>query len=96
MRYLANSRPADGVTRDQLVEYFTSHEVDSSAWDLVRHRMVTEYTFKTGDEVGVVLFLDVNSEDEARAIVDALPVVEHGLLSFEIDPLSKVANFSAG
>jgi hypothetical protein len=83
----------DGVTRDQLVRYFADHEVASSTWDLVRHRVVTDYAFKVGARPGVVLFLEVDSEDAAADIVNALPVVAQGLLTFDIDPVSAVAHF---
>lgn len=93
MRFLASSRMADGVTREQVVQYFTDHEIGSATWDLVRHRTVSEYAFKVGDRPGVVLFLEVDSDEAAAAVVDALPVVAHGLLTFDIDPLSPIAHF---
>lgn len=94
MRFLVNSRLVDGVDGGQLVAWFHEHTIDSATWDLVRHRVVVDHMFKVGDEPGVVLILEVDSRDEAEAIVGALPVVEHGLLRFEIDPVSAVANFS--
>ena len=93
MTFLANSRLAAGVTRQQVLEYFGEHAVDSSTWDLIRHRVVTDYAFKVGDDPGVVLFLDVDSEAETREIVEAFPVVAQGLLTFEVEPVSKVAKF---
>jgi hypothetical protein len=93
LRVVANSQMVDGVTRDQLVRYFADHEVASSTWDLVRHRVVTDYAFKVGARPGVVLFLEVDSEDAAADIVNALPVVAQGLLTFDIDPVSAVAHF---
>jgi len=93
LRIFANSRMVDGVTREQLVQYFSDHEMASSTWDLVRHRVVTEYAFKVGAQPGVVLFLEVESEDAAAQIVNALPVVTDGLLTFDIDPVSAVAHF---
>jgi hypothetical protein len=83
----------DGVTREQLVGYFADHTIDSSTWDLVRHRIVTDHAFKVGAQPGIVLFLEVDYEDAAAQIVNALPVVTQGLLTFDIDPLSAVARF---
>jgi len=90
---LANSRPVDGITRDQLLEYFATHDIDSSTWEFVRHGTVRQYAFKVGETPGVVLFLDVESVDSARELVDALPVVANGLLTFDIDPLRATARF---
>jgi hypothetical protein len=87
---MANSRPAEGVTPEQLTEYFETHGVTSEAWELVRHRIVTDYAFKTGEQPGVVLFLRADSEDEAREVVDSTPIVKKGLLRFELDPLGQV------
>jgi hypothetical protein len=95
VRFLANSRLAEGVGREQLIEYFDQHDVDSSTWDLFRHRVVADYMFKVGDEPGVVLFIDVETSGEAQAVVKSLPVVEQGLLRFEIEPVSAVARFSS-
>ena len=74
------------MTREQLVAYFGEHSFDTATWDLVRHRVVSEYSFEVGNEPGVVLFIDVDSEAEARKIVESLPVVAGGLLTFELDP----------
>ena len=90
MQFLANSRPADGVTSEQLIEFFDANGVSSEAWELVRHRIVTDYAFKVGEHPGVVLFLRADSEDEARNIVDSIPIVKQGLLRFDVDPLREV------
>ena len=42
---------------------------------------------------GIVVFLDVGSKDEPEQIVNTLPVVTNGLLTFDIDPLSPIARF---
>ena len=87
---MANSRPADGVSADQLTDYFEANGVSSEAWELVRHRIVTDYAFKVGEQPGVVLFLSADSEDEARKLVDSTPIVQQGLLRFEVEPLGRV------
>ena len=48
MRYMANSRLAEGVTPERLNEYIDNNGISSSAWELVRHRVVTDYAFKVG------------------------------------------------
>ena len=89
VQFMANSRPADGVTPEQLTEYFEANGVSSEAWELVRHRIVTDYAFKVGEQPGVVLFLGADSEDEARELVDSFPIVKQGLLRFDVDPLGQ-------
>ena len=54
---------------------------------------MTEYAFKVGASPGIVLFLEADSEVAAAEVVNGLPVVERGLLVFEIDPVRPVAHF---
>ena len=89
MRVMANSRIGTSVTREQLTKFFEENSASSEAWELIRHRIVTEYAFKEGSVPGVVLFLEVDSLEEAAAVVNGLPVVQQGILTFELDPLGK-------
>ena len=87
---MANSRPADGVTPEQVTEYFEANGISSESWELVRHHTVTDYAFKVGQQPGIVIFLRTDSEDEARTLLDSTPIVKKGLLRFEVEPLAKV------
>jgi len=89
MRFMANSRMADGVTPEQLTQFFDENGFSSSAWELVRHRVVNEYALKVGDVPGVVLFLEADSPDQVSDMLNGLPVVQQGLLTFDLDPLGK-------
>ncbi len=89
MRYMANSRPAEGVQVEQLTQFFDENAVSSAAWDLIRHRVVTEYAFKVGDVPGVVLFLNVDSSQDVSAVVNGLPAVQRGLITFDVEPLGR-------
>ena len=93
MTFLANSRLAAGVTREQFSSSSESTLSIHRRGTSVRHRVVTDYAFKVGNEPGVVLFLDVDSEAETHEIVEAFPVVAQGLLTFEVEPVSKIAKF---
>ena len=53
----------------------------------MRHRVVTEYALKVGDVPGVVLFMEVDSPEEASDLVNGLPAVQQGLMTFDLDPL---------
>ncbi len=52
MRFVANSRIAAGTTMEPLTEFFGESGFSSSGWDLVRHRVVTEYALEVGDTLG--------------------------------------------
>ena len=87
MRFMANSRVAEGVTPEQLARFFEENGFSAAGWDLVRHRVVTDYVFKVGDVPGIVLFMEVDSADDASKVVTQLPAVQKGMLTFELDPL---------
>lgn len=87
MRFMADSRPADGVLPEQVRQYFDDNGVSSHAWEMVRHHVVTDYAFKVGETPGVVLFVSADSEADVRQLVDSLPVVAQGLLRFELEPI---------
>ena len=42
--------------------------------------------FKVGQPPGVVLFLDADSEEDVEKLIDSLPIVEQGLLTFDLEP----------
>ena len=87
MRLMANSRPADGVNPGDINHLFEQSGFSSSAWDLVRHRHVTGYGIETGEVAGIVLIMEVESPDEAQDLLNSLPAVQHGLITFDVDPL---------
>jgi hypothetical protein len=89
MRYMANSRPSEGVTPERLKQFFDESSFSPAAWDLVRHRVVVEYALKVGEVPGVVLFLEVDSPDQASAVLNELPAVRDGLIAFELEPVGK-------
>ena len=90
MRFMANSRIAEGVTPEQVTQFMDDNSVSSSAWELVRHRVVTDFAFKVGDAPGVVLFLESGSLAAAADIVNGLPVVQQGVITLEVDPLANL------
>ena len=90
MPFLANSRLGEGVTPEQLTEFIDNNSISSSAWELVRDRVVTDYAFKVGETPGVVMFLEVDSQEAASDIVNGLPAVLEGLITFDLDPLGTV------
>src|SRR5690242_7526277 len=90
MRFMANSRIADGASRERLAQFFDESSFSPAAMELIRSRVAIEYAFKEGDVPGVVVFLEAGSADEATALLAGLPVVEQGLVTFDIDPIGKM------
>ncbi|GIF45286.1 hypothetical protein [Actinoplanes xinjiangensis] len=86
---MANSRPVEGVTAEQLTHFLDENTFSPAAWNLVRHRVVIEYALKVGDVPGVVLFLDVDTPEQAADVVEGLPAVQQGLIAFDLDPIGK-------
>lgn len=96
MRYMANSRIADGASRERLIQFFDENAFSPAAWDLVRRRTVDEYAMKEGEIPGVVVFLEADSVDDAATVLGDLPVVKLGLLTFDIEPLGKTMRLQPG
>ena len=92
-RFLINTHLANGVTREQVIDYFSNQGVSPEAWDLVRNRELLNYAFKIGDDVGLVGFMEEESIDVARSKVETLPLVAEGFVEVEIAPVSAIARF---
>ncbi|BEL03606.1 hypothetical protein Q0Z83_017970 [Actinoplanes sichuanensis] len=89
MRFMANSRPGPGVTPEQLRIFFKENAFSRPSWNLVQRRVVVQVAVKTGDVPGVVLFLDVDTHQEAADVVNDLDAVRKGLLTFDLDPIGE-------
>ena len=62
------------------------------AWELYQAGTVRELYFRT-DEHSAVLVLECASLDEARLVLDSLPLVQAGLITFELVPLAPYPGF---
>ena len=92
MLVLVNSRVCPGVSRDQVIDHFTSG-VERRTWDLIRRGVIVHWFFKVGDHPGVIAVLNCDSVEEARAVVGRAPVVTKGLVTFEFEPIDHFPNF---
>lgn len=65
-------------------------------WEMVSSNVVRAVHYIDGGQgpLGAVLMLEVGDRDEAESHVGRLPMVEHGLLSVEILPLSPFTGFA--
>lgn len=91
MKFLAMSRRVPGVTDDQVLEHA---EVEALA--VFRQMRVGrfEQIHFSRDWKGAVLHVIADSRDEARALLDALPMVRHGVITFDLwqlDPFDHYA-----
>jgi hypothetical protein len=92
MLFIVNSRINPGVTNDQVITYLKS-EVNKDEWELIRKGVIAHWYFKVGDPPGLIVVLDCTDIEEAKQIVNSSRDVKSGLLSFDIDPIDRFANF---
>ena len=74
----------DGFTQDQFAKIMPS-EVKNTVQLYLDGKI--EQWWARGDGKGVVFVLDCKSVDEAKALVEALPLVKEKFASFEYMPL---------
>ena len=86
MHFLLNSRLRPGVTREQFVEHIRT-ERDHEAWDLVRKGVIQQWLWKTGESPGILLLISCDGIEEARALADDSPIVQRGIVEFEVEPV---------
>jgi len=91
MKILAMEREIEGVTPEQ----FTPHLKAEAArvWELYQSGIIREVYF-SGDRSEAVLILECAGNDEARQALDALPLVQAGLIRFELIPLIPYPGFA--
>lgn len=91
MLFMLESQPRPGVTREQLIEHF-SGKLNPSAWDLIRHGLVSNVLFKTGSEVGFFAVLSASNLQEARSIVEK-NTADEVLFDVTIVPVNQFPHF---
>ncbi len=91
MKILALSRELPGVTAEQYPPLLK--EEARHAWDLHQSGVVRELYFRE-DIPEVVLVMECASLDEARAALAGLPLVEAGLITFDLIPLRAYDGFA--
>jgi hypothetical protein len=91
MKILAIEREVPGVADDA----FGPHLVPEArrAWELHQAGVIRELYFRT-DREGAVLVLECADADEARRVLGTLPLVEKGLIAFDVIPLAPYPGFA--
>lgn len=90
MKILALEKETPGTTTEQ----FTLHLKAEAArvWELYQSGQLREIYFRQ-DRSEAVLILECAGAEEARQLLDSLPLVQAGLIDFEIIPLIPYPGF---
>lgn len=91
MKILAIEKDVSGVSQDE----FESHlkEEASKVWELYQSGILRECYFRE-DCSNAVLILESDSVRQAEDILNTLPLVREGLISFDVIPLKPYPGFS--
>lgn len=91
MKILAIEREVPGVAAAS----FAAHARDEAerVWHLVQAGVIRETYFRQ-DETAAVLVLECTDTAEAESILQTLPLVQAGLITFEIIPLVAYPGFA--
>lgn len=91
MKILAMEVEVEGVKPRQYEPYL---KVEAQhVWELYQNGVIRELYFRA-DRSEAVLMLECANMDEAKEILASLPLVEAGLITFEIIPLVPYPGFA--
>lgn len=90
MKVLAIEKDMPGISSSQ----FDPHLKDEAkkAWELYKKGIFREIYFRQ-DKHQAVIMLECQDSGHAKQILDTLPLVQEGLISFEIMPLGPYPGF---
>jgi hypothetical protein len=91
MKILALERDKPGATDADFAPHLKAEA--ARVWELYQLGVVRESYFHR-DEQTAVLMVEAESVDAARSILDTLPLVRSGLISFEFIPLVPYSGFA--
>jgi hypothetical protein len=91
MKILALEQAIAGVTGEQFHPYLKLEA--ARAWELYQAGIIRELYFRQ-DAPRAVLVLECADVEEARQVLVTLPLVQHGLIAFEVIPLAPYPGFA--
>jgi muconolactone delta-isomerase len=91
MKIIAIEKDTPGVTDEQFRPHLKAEAV--RAWELHQSGLIRELYFRE-DEPSAVLVLECADVSEARSILATLPLVQAGLIDFEMIPLRAYPGFA--
>jgi muconolactone delta-isomerase len=92
MKILAIEKDAPGVSAEEFTPDLKQAEA-ACAWTHYQAGALREIYFRQ-DQPAAVLVLECQDVDEAQQILASLPLVEAGLITFEIIPLAPYPGFA--
>ncbi len=92
MKILALGKPLPGVTQEKM--YALVKDEAGAAWKLYGDGLFRE-VYMRPDGGGVVVIMESPSADEAKKVLDTLPMVKGNITSWEVIPLGPFMPFSA-
>ena len=90
MRFVSICRPLDGADMEQFQPYLDA-EI-RYGWDNYKNGTFREIYFRQ-DVLGVVVMVEADSLNAARAAVENFPLARAGLVSFETIPVGPFTNW---
>ena len=91
MKILALERERPGLRPDQFAPHLTAEALGT--WSLYQTGVVRELYFRQ-DRAEAVLILECADAGEAQRILEGLPLVQAGLITFEVIPLIPYSGFA--
>lgn len=91
MKILAFEVEKPGLSAVDFAPYLTDEA--RHAWNLQQAGHIRELYFRA-DQHTVVLVLECATLEDAQAVLNSLPLVEHGLITFELVPLIPYDGFA--
>lgn len=92
MKILAIEEEVAGVASEQFTPPLLKAEA-ARAWELYQAGVIRELYFRA-DRPDAVLVLECASVEEAREVLDTLPLVKAGLIAFDLIPLKPYPGFA--
>ena len=91
MKILALEKETLGLTAAAFEPHLNAEA--ARAWELYQAGVIREMYFRA-DASEAVLILECADTEEAEAVLATLPLIQHGLISFDVIPLRAYPGFS--
>jgi hypothetical protein len=91
MKILAMEVETEGVTPEQFTPHLKAEA--RRVWELYQSGMIRELYFRA-DRSEAVLILECEDTSEAQHLLESLPLVQAGLIRFEMIPLVPYSGFA--
>ena len=91
MKILAMEREVPGVKPDDFKPHLKAEAI--KVWELYQAGFLREIYFHA-DQFNAILILESKNAEDATKVLNALPLVKEGLITFEIIPLIPYPGFA--